>query len=221
MCSSSERLRILQAFLSGGKRFASPLSGRNLISGSPRSGEERKGPSFADLLNGKSRPFHSPSRRDFREKHRFPPQEPLIVNMVRAESPPASRRRPRPSESLNTRSAGLMSDQSPSRASSLRASRSGSEPSTGLRQKSAERVPDQVGQTIRDAARKSRRGNIRPDIITMTCLEVSTCVPPMRSDAIFRSVVGLQVKERRTDAAALKLGTMSSPCYFPVSRLRR
>ena len=115
------------------------------MSGSPRSSKERKGPSFADLLNGKSRSFHSPSRRDMRDKHRFPPQEPLIVNMVRAESPTAGRRRPR-LEGLNSRSSGLMSDRSPSQGSPLRAHRRDSREKTApcVEETSAEQVPEQV-----------------------------------------------------------------------------
>lgn len=164
-CRFYEDLHVMQAFLSGGKRFASPLSGRNLMSGSPRSVEERKGPSFADLLNGKSRSFHSPSRRDFREKHRFPPQEPLIVNMVRAESPTASKRRPRPGEGLSSRSSGLMSDRSPSRASPLRTGRSGSEPRSGMaldRERAAE-VPEQVRQSSLRHEKRGTSKELRPD----------------------------------------------------------
>ena len=76
---------LVQAFLSGGKRFASPLSGRQ-----PRlqaAGEDRKGPSFADLLNRKGRSYQSPSRADFRQKLRPLRPEPLRVAMVMADPP--------------------------------------------------------------------------------------------------------------------------------------
>ena len=63
--ASTVMLRPLQAFLSGGKRFASPLSSRGRAS-SPK--DDPKGPSFADLLNAKGRSNRSLSAKRTREK---------------------------------------------------------------------------------------------------------------------------------------------------------
>lgn len=80
-----------QAFLLGGKRFASPLPsrGRDLAS-SPK--DDPKGPSFADLLNSKGgRSSHrSLSAKRARQKTAaFAPPSPLTVGMAVVDSRPA------------------------------------------------------------------------------------------------------------------------------------
>ena len=89
----------MQAFLSGGKRFASPMSRRNLSSSASHS-EEKKGPSFADLINSKGKTFRSHSFRDHRDK--FQPIQPpasLTVAMVMTD-PPTARRAAQPRHDL-------------------------------------------------------------------------------------------------------------------------
>lgn len=87
-CTASAReimadQKLMQAFLSGGKRFASPLSRRNLLSGSPQPSDGKKGPSFADLINSKGRVFRSHSFRDHRDKSMaIQPPGPLTLAMV-------------------------------------------------------------------------------------------------------------------------------------------
>jgi hypothetical protein len=74
-----------QAFLSGGKRFASPLTVRGGTRATASAGrEDRKGPSFADLLNAKGRSsYRSLSANRSREKNStFASPSPITVGVA-------------------------------------------------------------------------------------------------------------------------------------------